>query len=281
MNVQPVTDLDDPRISDYRNVSDPELMRTRGVFVAEGRLVVRMLLTRARYPARSLLVTQAALDDLRALLETLRRPLPVFLATQACVNHIVGFNIHRGCMALGERPEPVPVAELLPAGSSEHIVVALEGIGNADNMGGIFRNALAFGADGVLLSPSSCDPLYRKAIRTSIGASLRLRFATVGDWPAGLHQLRDHGLTIAALTPDRTATSLAEFVAAGVPRRMALLVGTEGEGLTDDAVSTADVRIRIPMVRQVDSLNVATALGIALHRVHDARAVPTGDGRAE
>ena len=153
--------------------------------------------------------------------------------------------------------------------SAARRVVVLEDVGNPDNIGGIFRNALALGAECVLLSPRCCDPLYRKAIRVSIGATLRLVFAYIDDWPEGLERLRAAGLTLVALTPEATATDIAEL-ASRQPQRVALLLGTEGPGLSGAAKARADVRVRIPLAPGTDSLNVATAAGIALHRVADA-----------
>ena len=270
MNVQRVADLDDPRVADYDNVTDPELLRTRGLFVAEGRLIVRTLMTLSPFRARSVLVTDAAWHSLQRVFDALENPPPIYLASQAHVNGIVGFNIHRGCLALGERPREKPIREIVRPGSDPQIVVAIERIGNADNMGGIFRNALAFGAHAVLLSPGCCDPLYRKAIRTSIGASLRVPFTSVAAWPAGLEALRQRGFTLAALTPHRSAMPLGEFVGSPVPERLTVVVGAEGEGLSDAVLAGVNVRIRIPIARDVDSLNVATAAGIALQRIREA-----------
>ena len=142
----------------------------------------------------------------------------------------------------------------------------LEDVGNPDNIGSIFRNAAAFGAECVLLSPNCCDPLYRKAIRTSIGATLRIPFGNIDDWPGGLSRLRDAGLTTTALTPNPDAEDIEDFVA-DMPPRVALLLGTEGPGLSGGATARADRRVRIPIAPAIDSLNVATASGIALHRM--------------
>ena len=149
--------------------------------------------------------------------------------------------------------------------SSVGVVLVLEGVSNADNVGGVFRNAAAFGVRGVLLSPTCCDPLYRKAIRTSMGAVLRVPFARLDDWPAGLTPMRGAGFTIAALTPRAPSETLDAFAARPRPERLALLVGTEGAGLTLAAESAADHRVRIPIDERVDSLNVAVAVGIALY----------------
>ena len=258
MGIVHVASLDDPRLEDYRNVPDPELLRRRGVFVAEGRHVVRRLLTESRYTARSLLLTPAAADGLADLSSRLDG-VPVFVVSQAAMNAITGFNIHRGCLAIGERP-PLPPWQSL-ARDARRLVV-LERVSNADNVGGIFRNAAAFGVDAVLLGPSCTDPLYRKAIRTSMGAALRLPFAAMEDWPLDLHRLKAQGFRLMALTPSADARALDDIDASTAT---ALLVGHEGTGLSDDALAAADVRVRIPMAPGVDSLNVATAAAIALY----------------
>ena len=268
MPVVPVDDVDDRRLTDYRTVSDPVLLRERGVFVAESRLVVRELLAHPRFETRSLLVTQAALESLGDLLEARDDDLPIYVGARQFLHRIAGFDVHRGCLALGIRPARLADVSLPQLPAARRVVV-LEDVGNPDNVGGIFRNALAFGAECVLLSPLCCDPLYRKAIRVSIGATLRLAFAYIDDWPAGLERLRAAGLTLVALTPDATVTDIAEL-ASHQPQRVALLLGTEGPGLSAAAKTRADMRVRIPLAPGTDSLNVATAAGIALHRVADA-----------
>ncbi len=188
MPIEPIEHASDPRLAGYRNVPDPVLLRDHGVFVAEGRLVVRTLLTGSRFVVESVLVTRSALESLADVLDA-QPALQVFVADLAVLSAIVGFNIHRGCLALGRRPVPLSVPQALAGAGEAPLVVVTERVGNADNMGAIFRNAAAFGAGCVLLSPECCDPLYRKAIRVSVGASLRLPFAVVPDWPGGLAQV--------------------------------------------------------------------------------------------
>ena len=270
MPLVPVDDWTDPRLADYRNVPDPELLRERGVFVAESRLVVRTLLLNTRFTMRSLLVTEAALESLRDLVDPGATLAPVFLASKALMSRVVGFNVHRGCLAIGERPPARPLAGIIPAERDRCLVVALESIANADNVGGIFRNCMAFGVDAVLLSPGCADPLYRKSIRVSIGGSLAVPFATLPDWPFDLLRLRTEDFAIVALMPGRGAVEIGAFASSPLRRaRLVLLAGAEGGGLTDEVIAAADVRVRIPMACGADSLNVATALGIALHRLSD------------
>ena len=261
-----VTDPRDARIADYRGVGDGELMRSRGLFVAEGRLVVERLLEDHRYHVRSVLVnpaSRAALDEVLSRRLGPRAP-TVYVAPTEAFAAIAGVDFHRGCLALAERPAAAAVGPLLSASS---LIVVLEAVTNADNVGGVFRNAAAFGVDAVLLSPTCCDPLYRKAIRTSMGAALRVPFGRMSDWPASLRSLKDAGLSVVALTPRRWSLTLEEYMAARTASRIALVVGTEGPGMSREAEALADHRVSIPMKSDVDSLNLAVAVGIALSRL--------------
>jgi len=271
-----IDDARDPRLADYVGVREPHHLRQRGLVLIEGRFVVRRLLGAGRIRFRSLLVSDTVFRGLGNDLDGLDPTVEVYLAPADVVSGITGFNLHRGCLAIGERPAELTMEAML---RSSEVVVALERVVDADNVGSVFRNAEAFGADLVLLSPGCCDPLYRKAIRTSSGASLMVPFASASPWPRALDQLRAAGFTIAALTPDAQAIEIGLFVATAAARgRIAVVLGTEGEGLTPDVLSTADVRVRIPMdaprtgrPNGPDSLNIATAAGIALHRLHEAR----------
>jgi tRNA G18 (ribose-2'-O)-methylase SpoU len=267
--VIPVGHIDDPRLDEYRNVPDPELLRARGVFIAEGRQVVRRLLA-SRLTTRSVLLTPAAHDGLADVLGGVN--CVVYVVTQQVMNAITGFNIHRGCLAVGERPAASDWRELV---RNPSLVVVLERVANADNVGGIFRGAAALGAGAILLGPACADPLYRKAIRTSMGAALSVPFATLADWPADLERLRTEGFTVIAMTPSKNALPLSEvapLTAAAEPFRAAILVGHENEGLSAGALSAADLQVRIPMTGSVDSLNVATAAAIAMYELSGARA---------
>jgi tRNA G18 (ribose-2'-O)-methylase SpoU len=222
---------------------------------------VRRLLAARRYRARSALLTLPALDALAPPLEA--AGVPILVVRQEIVKAIVGIEFHHGCLAVGERGgEPSAEAALTEARGQP--VVVLEDLGDASNVGAMFRNALALGAGAVLLSPGSADPLYRKAIRVSAGAALALPFARLPDWPRDLKRLRDAGYTLVALTPRPDARPIADIAASGLARP-ALLLGTEGRGLSDDALAAADLRVRIPMAPEMDSLNVATAGAVALH----------------
>jgi tRNA G18 (ribose-2'-O)-methylase SpoU len=259
---------DHPRLEPYRHVGDPGWLRQQNLFVAEGRLVVERLLDLDRYGVTSVLVNRAAYDALYARLAATEAN--VFVCDDEMLVSITGFNFHRGCLALVRRPGAVPPQSFMSAAR----VVALEGVGNPDNVGGLFRTAAAFAVDGMLLNATSGDPFYRKAVRTSMGAVLRLPFARVDDWPAALEELKSHGFSLVALTPQDDAMPIGEFAASAPPvDRMVVLVGAEGPGLCANTLALADARVRIPIDSTLDSLNVVVAAGIALERLTSV--VPT------
>lgn len=241
-------------------MTDAELLRRRNRFVAEGRLVVGRLVE-SNHRVDSVLVNDASFRALATQLNGLPPDVPIYVCNADEFAAITGFNLHRGCLAFAERPAARSLGEVVR--SADRILI-LEGVTDADNVGSAFRNAAAFGAS-VVLSDTCCDPLYRKAVRTSMGSVLRTPYARAANWPHDLALLKNEGFTIVALTPRETAMDLHEYIAEGPPARAALLVGSEGPGLTSDAESIADVRVRIPMRGDVDSLNLATASGIALY----------------
>jgi tRNA G18 (ribose-2'-O)-methylase SpoU len=255
---------DDPRATEYRDLPTPGATRARGLFVAEGRLVVQRLLEERRHRVRSLLLSPAALHALQPSLTRLDASVPVYVCGIRHFLDITGFNIHRGCLALAERPALLTPREAVGAAP---LVVVLENVANADNVGGVFRSAAAFGAGAVLFSPGCCDPLYRKAIRTSMAASLRVPFSSIDDWPNGLSALTSMEYCLVALTPREPAVTLDQFARQPRPDRLALLLGAEGSGLTPAAEALAVCRVRIPISAAVDSLNVSVAAGIALARL--------------
>ena len=266
MAVERINSATDPRVAAYRDVRDGELVRLRGMFVAEGRLVVRRVIEDRRSLVASVLVNDAALNDLASTVATLAADVPVLVCDPDDLAAIAGYDVHRGCLALVRRPPPTPANDVI---ASAQTIVVLEGVANADNVGGVFRNAAAFGAGGVLLSPTCCDPLYRKAIRTSMGASLHVPFARAGDqdWPGVLTRVRAAGFTLVALTPRAPAETLDAFAAWPRASRVALMVGAEGAGLTPAVEASADHCVRIPIDDDVDSLNLASAVGIALYAI--------------
>jgi tRNA G18 (ribose-2'-O)-methylase SpoU len=259
-----IRDPHDRRVELYCGLRDAEL-RSRlehghGVFVVEGAHTVRRLLE-SRWPARSLLLRPERLAALGDMIVTAdRRGVPVYVASGSVFDRIAGFPAHRGVLALGERQPDLDPAGLL---AETDLAVAVEGVNDHENLGAIFRNAAAFGVGAVLLDPTCCDPLYRRAIRVSAGLVLKVPFARLSPWPAGLAELTAAGFAIVAL--DAGACATIESVV--VRRPLALLVGAEGTGLTDVARAAATSTARIAMAAGVDSLNVATALAIALYRL--------------
>lgn len=283
MPIIPIAAPDDPRLAHFDAVPDPVRLRERGQLVVEGRFAIEVLLRERRFRVRALLLTESTH---RALAGDLAAPawasVDVYVASAAHFR-IGGYDFHRGYLALADRPAPLLPAALLDAAPPGAHLLVLERVGNPDNVGGLFRNAAAFAAAAVLLGPGCADPFYRKAIRTSAGATLRIPFATAADWPAALGVLRARGYLVAALTPPRgaageTTVELGEFAARRPRRPVALVVGAEGEGLTAAARAGADARVHIGIEPSVDSLNVATAAAIALHRLHEER--PESGARA-
>ncbi len=264
MRVEPIEQLDDPRIALYRNVKDSALRAERGLFVVESRLCVRRLISASDFRVCSVLLTEVALEALGDALAQLGNDTPVYLASPQLLEQLVGYHLHRGCIALAHRGAEHSLRDLLQ--SQARLLVGLERIANPENVGNVFRNAMAFGADGVLLSRDCADPLYRKAVRVSMGGTLLTRFGFVESWPGAIAQLRAAGFATLALSTDSTAIDLEALDGEALAtQRIALLLGAESDGLDRDTVAAADWRLRIPMARGVDSLNVATAAGIALH----------------
>ena len=233
-----------------------------GRFVAEGEVVLRTCIRDGRHPLESVLIDAKRAPALAQILEGLPDSTPVYTASQAVLDAVVGFHIHRGILAIGRRASAQDPDALLAALGPRALVVAAFGIGNHDNMGGIFRNAAAFGADAVLLGADCCDPFYRKAIRVSVGAVLTMRTAALPAGPDALTLLERHGFTPIALTP-AGATPLTQLRR---PDRAALLLGAEGPGLPKEMLARART-VSIPMAGDFDSLNVATTSGIALYQL--------------
>jgi tRNA G18 (ribose-2'-O)-methylase SpoU len=267
VNLHDVPNIDDSRVSGYRAVADPNRLLELGVFVAEGRLVVRRLIELRHWSIQSILLTQAAADNLADVLPLTAAP--IYRVDQETINGIAGFNIHRGCLALVERPS-TPTLDRIAAGPLSRVLV-LEGVNNPDNVGGLFRSAAAFGIDLVVLGPHTGDPLYRKAVRTSMAATLVVPFVTAPQWPGAITDLRTDGFTVVALTTSLAAAPLDDIRRVA---KLALLVGSEGEGLTPDALAAATVTARIPMTPSVDSLNVTTAASIAMYHCFAERPTP-------
>lgn len=259
----PIHSPDDPRVADYRHVRERDLTGRRGLFVAEGTVVLNVLASEAsRCRAVSALIAEHRIETLRPVLDRLGPGAPVYAAGQAVMDAVAGFPIHRGVLAIGRRPQTPDLAELLAASPEDALVVAVCGVGNHDNMGGIFRNAAAFGAHAVLLDDRCCDPLYRKAIRVSVGAVLRTPFVPGLEPMAMLDALETAGFSLMALSPSGRER-LSDTRPGG---RAALILGAEGPGL-DPAVLARCRTVAIPMAGGFDSLNVAATSAVALHQM--------------
>lgn len=265
-----VIQIDDPadeRLNDFRDLSTadrrPDRPGGRGLVLAEGVVVVERLLA-SPYPVRALLGVQRRIEALADQLEPVAAP--AYVTSAEIMAEVVGFHLNRGVLASADRA-PMPALPELAA--TARSLAVLEGVGDHENLGSIFRNAAALGVDGVLLGPGCSDPLYRRSVRVSMGHVLRVPFTTIEPWPEGLKTLRDNGFRIAAMTPRPDALPLREAVA-GV-EKVALLLGSEGPGLTEEAITAADLPVRIPMAAGVDSLNVATAAAVAFYEIAQAR----------
>ena len=261
-----IDDPADPRIAGFVAIRERDLTGRSGLFIAEGTVVLRMLgAAEARengFAAEAILLLENRLAGLADVLASFPEGVPVYVASAAVFDAIAGFNMHRGVLALGRKPAAEKGASLLGSLPETSLVLAGCGLSNHDNVGSIFRNAAAFGADAVFLDETSCDPLYRKAIRVSVGSVLSVPFSRGLGAEAMLTGLAGAGFEIWGLSP-RGAVPVEKIPAS---RRVALVLGTEGEGLPD-SILAAFHTARIPQRPGLDSLNVATASGIALYQI--------------
>jgi tRNA G18 (ribose-2'-O)-methylase SpoU len=266
----PVEAAGDPRLRHYRDLTDVALRSSveaaEGLFIAEGELVIRRAIA-AGYQVHSFLMTPKWVGSMTPLAELAGAPM--FVAGDAAVQELTGFQVHRGALAAVRRP---PALRWQDVAAGAHRLAVLEDVNTHTNVGAIVRAAAALGVDGVLLSPRCADPLYRRAVRVSMGAVFSVPWARMTRWPDDLDELRRLGLRVWALTPAADAVPLHRLAA---PDRVALLLGAEGDGLTPAALDRADLRTCIPMARGVDSLNVAAAAAVAFYAVHRP-----GDGAA-
>lgn len=261
-----VVEIDDPRdplVHEYTGLTDVALRRRRepaeGLYIAESQPVIRRALGAGHRP-RSFLMARRWLDDSADLLAApAAAGVPVYVGTEAVLRGITGFHLHRGALASMHRPT-LPSADDVVAGARR--VVVIEDVVDHTNVGAVFRSAAALGVEAVLVTPRCADPLYRRSVRVSMGTVFQVPWTRLEPWPGGLDVLRDKGFTVAALALDGATTNL-DDLAADAPDRLALLLGTEGDGLSRVAVAAADLTVRIPMAGGVDSLNVAAASAVA------------------
>lgn len=262
-----IEDPADPRIAEFRDIRERDLVGRRGHFIAEGTVVLRMLAAshtrpKPEFSAEKLLLLENRVEGVGELLAQFPHEVPVYVASGSVLDQIAGFHLHRGVLALGRRIEQRDAEALLASLGETALIAVCCGISNHDNIGSIFRNAAAFGVNALLLDDTCCDPLYRKALRVSVGSVLSVPFARGGEALGLLEQVHEAGFDIWGLSP-RGKTDIRD-----VPRvkRIALVTGTEGEGLPDHIMRRFQTA-RIPQMPQLDSLNAATATGIALYEM--------------
>lgn len=270
-----VEDPGDPRLADYVALTDVELRRRRepagGLFVAEGEKVIRRAVA-AGYPMRSCLLEDRWLPALADLLASVDAP--VYVASRELLEAVTGYVVHRGALAAMAR-KPLPTAEELTAGADR--LAVLEDVNDHTNVGAAFRSAAALGIDAILVTPRCADPLYRRSIKVSMGAVFQVPWTRISPWPGGIDMLREAGFTTAALVLGEDAITLDEL-AARRSERLALIFGSEGDGLRPSTIAAADVSVRIPMSGGVDSLNVAAAAAVAFYATRPVRAGRHGAG---
>lgn len=287
-----VEDPDDPRLGDYTNLTDVELRRRRepaeGLFIAEGEKVIRRA-RQAGYQTRSMLLSAKWIQTMRDVIDEMSAP--VYEVPPDIAERVTGYHVHRGALAFMQRKPLQEPAELLRAarrvaswelagnhtdsgtastagpGASRAAgqrIAIFEGLVDHTNLGAAFRSAAALGIKGILLSPNCADPLYRRAIKVSMGAVFTVPYARFDDWPAGLDAVREAGYEILAMTPDERATPLDELDPVRF-EKCAIMLGAEGHGLSASALRAADGWARIPMADGIDSLNVAAASAVAFY----------------
>ncbi|MFM9034698.1 MAG: TrmH family RNA methyltransferase [Mycobacterium sp.] len=272
-----ITDPADSRVDDFRDLNSvdrrPDLPTGKGLVIAEGVLVVQRMLA-SRFTPHACLGTDRRLSELAA--DLAGTGIPYLRASAEVMAEVVGFHLNRGVLAAARRPAELSLTDVL---TGVRTVAVLEGVNDHENLGSIFRNAAGLGVDAVVFGAGCADPLYRRAVRVSMGHALLVPFARAQRWPFDLEVLRDNGFRLLAMTPEAGARVLAEVVGSLAGRKLAILVGAEGPGLTETAMRSADARVRIPMERGTDSLNVATAAALAFYeraRGADGAARPAG-----
>ena len=262
-NIVDITDPGDPRLDDFRDLNSvdrrPDLPTGKGLVIAEGVLVVQRMLA-SRFVPHAMLGTDRRCVELAVDLTDVSAP--YYRASAEVMADVVGFHLNRGVLAAARRPAELTLPEAL---AGARTVAVLEGVNDHENLGSIFRNAAGLGVDAVIFGAGCADPLYRRAVRVSMGHALLVPFARAPEWPAALNILRDNGFQMFAMTPSAAAVPLADAIATVGDAKVAILVGAEGPGLTETVMRASDLRVRIPMSRGTDSLNVATAAALAFY----------------
>jgi len=279
----PIHDPNDPRIEPYRNQKDAWLKAAHNpdsitqppkdpLFISEGALVLEHHIS-SPYPLQSVLIADSKLDAHADLLSQIPEEIPIFAASRQILDQITGYPIHRGLLACGHRPPKSEEPQFDDLLQSSRALVILEDLANHDNLGSVFRSVAALCGSGVpiLLSPKCCDPLYRKALRVSMGHALTIPFADLPpkkDWPSIVTTLKSAGFTTLAMTPAPDALDIDQYIQNRPSgQKIAILLGAEGPGLTQNAMKASDFRVKIPLASSADSLNISVAAAVALHRL--------------
>ncbi|WP_336294225.1 TrmH family RNA methyltransferase [Bartonella sp. CB169] len=264
LNIITIHETDDPRLEDYQKIREKDLVGRQHQFIAEGKVILAALLHSKEFSALSLLTVIERLPGLMPLLEKAQPACPIYCVPQKIMDEIAGFHVHRGVLGIGKRKMPPLLQSFLKDLPEKALILVLCGISNHDNMGAIFRNAAAFASNGIIVDKTSCDPLYRKSIRVSTGAALKVPYTRGANINNIIETLNDADFHLYALSPSAPST----LKQAKTKKRTALILGTEGDGLPSHVLQKSET-LRIPMARGFDSLNVATASGIALAHFAD------------
>ncbi|WP_273789270.1 RNA methyltransferase [Bartonella sp. ML70XJBT] len=264
LNITTIDETNDPRLKDYHNIREKDLVGRQQQFIAEGKVTLSALLHSKEFSPLSLLILTKLLPGLLPLLEKTQPRCPIYCVSQKVMDDITGFHVHRGVLGIGKRKTLPSLQSFLQNLPEKALILVLCGISNHDNMGSIFRNAAAFASQGIIVDKTSCDPLYRKSIRVSAGAALKVPYTQNADINDIIAALNDENFHLYALSPSASHT----LKQANKTKRMALIFGTEGDGLPPYILQQSQA-LRIPMIDGFDSLNVATASGIALAHFTD------------
>ncbi|EJF74876.1 hypothetical protein ME7_01247 [Bartonella birtlesii LL-WM9] len=264
LNITTIYETDDPHLKDYHNIREKDLVGRRHQFIAEGKVILSALLNSKKFSALSLLIVVERLPRLMPLLEKTQPTCPIYCVSQNIMDNIIGFHVHRGILGIGKRKMLPSLQNFLQDLPTKALILVLCGISNHDNMGSIFRNAAAFASNGIIIDKTSCDPLYRKSIRISAGAALKVPYTQGADIHDIIATLNAADFHLYALSPSAPYT----LKHAHPQKRIALILGTEGDGLPTHVLQKTET-LCIPMAYGFDSLNVATASGIALAHFSD------------
>jgi tRNA G18 (ribose-2'-O)-methylase SpoU len=263
INVVDVDDPNDPRLDDFRDLNSidrrPDLPSGKGLVIAEGVLVVQRMLA-SRFVPRAFLGTERRLGELSDDLAS--TDAPFYRASAEVMAGVIGFHLNRGVLAAAPRPAELSIPQMIEGART---IAVLEGVNDHENLGSVFRNAAGLGVDAIVFGLGCADPLYRRAVRVSMGHALLVPYAWSDSWPGELELLRDSGFRVLAMTPNPAAQTLATAMETLAQDKVAILVGAEGPGLNEHTMRSSDVRVRIPMARGTDSLNVATAAALAFY----------------